>query len=168
MPVDLSFFLYEIISIFWWSDEFSKMMLVIWRPRTLFRRFAHRKHSQSDARMNLAFFKLEGIIGWMIFFANTLIYRKSSFDCRMERILPPVSWHRPFFLFKADTEKSFNVLYQISNISHIVSRFLIFFIIGIVSRLSITNLVCRYRTSFIRSYRYWFRYPWQMSRPAPS
>ena len=43
--------------------NFSKMMLVIWRPRTLFRRFAHRKHSQSDARMNLAFFKFEGIIG---------------------------------------------------------------------------------------------------------
>ena len=54
----------------WWI---SKMMLVIWRPRTLFQRFAHRKHSQSDARMNLAFFKFEGIIGWMIFFANTLI-----------------------------------------------------------------------------------------------
>ena len=30
---------------------------------TLFRRFAHRKHSQSDAGMNLTFFKFEGIIG---------------------------------------------------------------------------------------------------------
>ena len=28
-----------------------------------FRRFAHRKHSQSDAGMNLAFFKFDGIIG---------------------------------------------------------------------------------------------------------
>ena len=34
--------------------------LVIW---TLFRRFAHRKHSQSDAGKNLSFFKFEGIIG---------------------------------------------------------------------------------------------------------
>ena len=41
-------FFYTRFSIFWWSDEFSKMMLVIWRPRTLFRRFAHRKHSQKS------------------------------------------------------------------------------------------------------------------------
>ena len=37
-----------------------------------FWRFAHRKHSQSDAGMSLAFFKFERIIGWMIFIANTL------------------------------------------------------------------------------------------------
>ena len=38
-----------------------------------FWRFAHRKHSQSDAGMNLAFFKFDGIIGRNIFIANTLI-----------------------------------------------------------------------------------------------
>ena len=30
-----------------------------------FRRFVHRKRSQSDAGMNLAFFKFDGIIGWI-------------------------------------------------------------------------------------------------------
>ena len=35
--------------------------------------------SQSDARMNLAFFKFEGSIGWMIFFANTLLWHKKGF-----------------------------------------------------------------------------------------
>ena len=34
-----------------------------------FRRFAHRKHSQSDAGMNLAFFTVDGIIGRIIFIA---------------------------------------------------------------------------------------------------
>ena len=33
---------------------------------TEFRRFAHRKHIQSDAGMNLAFFKFDRIIGWTI------------------------------------------------------------------------------------------------------
>ena len=37
---------------------------------TEFRRFANRKHSQSDAGMNLAFFKFDRIIGWTIFIAN--------------------------------------------------------------------------------------------------
>ena len=37
-----------------------------------FRRFAHRKHSQSDAGMNLAFFTVDGIIGRIIFIANTI------------------------------------------------------------------------------------------------
>ena len=34
-----------------------------------FRRFAHRKHSQSDAGMNLAFLTVDGIIGRIIFIA---------------------------------------------------------------------------------------------------
>ena len=33
---------------------------------TEFRRFAHRNHIQSDAGMNLAFFKFDRIIGWTI------------------------------------------------------------------------------------------------------
>ena len=41
-----------------------------------FRRFAHRKHSQSDAGMNLAFFKFDGSIGWIIFIANTIENKK--------------------------------------------------------------------------------------------
>ena len=79
------------------------MMVVIWKPRTLFRRFAHRKHSQSDARMNLAFFKFEGIIGWtniafgiifeeLIFlkrtFANTLFCKKlKNVSCEYNRLI---------------------------------------------------------------------------------
>ena len=50
MPADLSFFRYEICS-----------FLVM-----EFRRFAHRKHSQGDAGMNLAFFKFDIIIGGII------------------------------------------------------------------------------------------------------
>ena len=41
-----------------------------------FRRFAHRKHSQNDAGMNLAFFKFDRIIGWIIFIANTIENKK--------------------------------------------------------------------------------------------
>ena len=37
-----------------------------------FRRFVHRKHSESDAGMNLAFFTVDGIIGRIICIANTL------------------------------------------------------------------------------------------------
>ena len=50
MPTDLSFFRYEI-------RIFCDLMEL--------RRFAHRKHSssQSDAGMNLAFFKFDRIIG---------------------------------------------------------------------------------------------------------
>ena len=48
MPTDLSFFRYEICI-------FCDLME--------FRRFAHRKHSQSDAGVNLAFFKFDGFIG---------------------------------------------------------------------------------------------------------
>ena len=62
MPTDLSFFRYE-IWIFMYLLEF--------------RRFAHRKHSQSDAGMNLAFFKFDRIIGWTIFIANTLLIKKT-------------------------------------------------------------------------------------------
>ena len=39
---------------------------------TEFRRLAHRKHIQSDAGMNLAFFTVDGIIGRIICIANTL------------------------------------------------------------------------------------------------
>ena len=59
MPADLSFFRYEICI-------FGDLME--------FRRFAHRKHSQSDAGMNLAFFTVDGIIGRIIF------YRKHSIN----------------------------------------------------------------------------------------
>ena len=38
-----------------------------------FRGFAHRKHSQSDAGMNLAFLTVDGIFGRIIFIANTLM-----------------------------------------------------------------------------------------------
>ena len=48
MPTDVSFFRYE-ISIFCDLMEF--------------RRFAHRQHSQSDAGMNLAFFKFDRVNG---------------------------------------------------------------------------------------------------------
>ena len=48
MPTDLSFLRYEICI-------FGDLME--------FRRFAPRKHSQSDAGMNLAFFKFDSIIG---------------------------------------------------------------------------------------------------------
>ena len=58
MPIDISFFRYEICI-------FCDLME--------FRRFARRKHSQSDAGMNLAFFKFDIIIGWIIFIANTLL-----------------------------------------------------------------------------------------------
>ena len=44
-----------------------------------FRRCAHRKHSQRDARMNLAFFKFDIIIGWIIFIANTRVFAKVRF-----------------------------------------------------------------------------------------
>ena len=48
MPTDLSFFSIRDLLFFYLMK---------------FRRFANRKHSQSDAGMNLAFFKLDGIIG---------------------------------------------------------------------------------------------------------
>ena len=41
-----------------------------------FRRFAHRKHSQSDAGMNLAFFTVDGIIGRIIL-SQTLLIKKN-------------------------------------------------------------------------------------------
>ena len=41
-----------------------------------FRLLAHREHSQNDAGMNLAFFTVDGIIGTIIFMANTLIIKK--------------------------------------------------------------------------------------------
>ena len=59
MPTDLSFF---------------DTRFVLFCDLMEFRRFAHRKHSQRDAGMNLAFFKFDGIIGWIISIANTLIY----------------------------------------------------------------------------------------------
>ena len=54
MPADLSFFdtWYTIFAFFGDLMEF--------------RRFGHRKLSQSDAGMNLAFFKFDGIIGKII------------------------------------------------------------------------------------------------------
>ena len=54
---------------------------------TEFRRFANRKHSQSDAGMNLAFFKFDRIIGWTIFIANTLLIEKAlkNISCEYDR-----------------------------------------------------------------------------------
>ena len=54
----------------------SRSFLFLIRDLYYFGDFSHRKHSQSDAGMNLAFFKFEGIIGWMIFIANTLLEQK--------------------------------------------------------------------------------------------
>ena len=73
MPTDISFFRYDI---------FCDLME--------FRRFAHRKHSQNDAGMSLAFFKFDGIIGWIIFIANTLIsvFFTSLQREQMTRMLP--------------------------------------------------------------------------------
>ena len=48
MPTDLSFFRYEIC--------------IFFCDLTEFRRFAHRKHIQSDAGMNLAFFKFDRLL----------------------------------------------------------------------------------------------------------
>ena len=71
MPADLSFFRYEICS-----------FLVM-----EFRRFAHRKHSQGDAGMNLAFFTVDGTIGRMTFVANTLLIIKTlkNVTCEYDR-----------------------------------------------------------------------------------
>ena len=52
MPTDLSFFRCEIC--------------IFFCDLTEFRRFAHRKHIQSDTGMNLAFFKFDRITGWTI------------------------------------------------------------------------------------------------------
>ena len=62
MPTDLSFFRYEICTPCFFCDLME------------FRRFGHRKHSsQSDAGMNVALSKFDGIISWITFIANTLI-----------------------------------------------------------------------------------------------
>ena len=75
MPTDLSFF---------------DTRFVLFCDLMEFRRFAHRKHSQRDAGMNLAFFKFDGIIGWIIFIANTLIsvFFTSLQREQMTRMLP--------------------------------------------------------------------------------
>ena len=54
---------------------------------TAFRRFARRKHIQSDAGMNLAFFKFDRIIGRTIFIANTLLIKKTlkNVSCEYDR-----------------------------------------------------------------------------------
>ena len=71
MPADLSFFRYEICI-------FGDLME--------FRRFAHRKHSQSDAGMNLAFFTVDGIIGRIIFIANTINLKTlKNVSCEYDR-----------------------------------------------------------------------------------
>ena len=56
MSTDLSFFRYE-ICLFWDLMEFRRFVA----------------NSQSDAGMNLAFFTVDGIIGRIIFIANTLV-----------------------------------------------------------------------------------------------
>ena len=68
MPVDLSFFDTRFV--------FFGDLMEFWR-------FAHRKHSQSDAGKNLAFFKFEGIIGGMIFIANTLFFTVVGRDLKL-------------------------------------------------------------------------------------
>ena len=45
------------------DDSFFRCEICIFCDLMDFQRFAHRKHSQSDARMNLAFFKFQGVIG---------------------------------------------------------------------------------------------------------
>ena len=63
MPVDLSFSRYEILFVLFGDLMNFKNDASDMEASNAIRRFAHRKHSQSDARMSLAFFKLEGIIG---------------------------------------------------------------------------------------------------------
>ena len=72
MPADFTFFRYEICI-------FGDLME--------FRRFAHRKRSQSDAGMNLDFFTVDGIIGRIIFIANTLLIKKTlkNVSCEYDR-----------------------------------------------------------------------------------
>ena len=49
--------------------SFFDTRFVVFGDLMEFRRFAHRKHSQSDAGMNLAFFTVDGIIGRIVFIA---------------------------------------------------------------------------------------------------
>ena len=98
MPTDLSFFRYGICI-------FGDMME--------FRRFAHRKHSQSDDGMNLAFLKFDGIIGRIIFIALyctvvQYIARRKRFFCYDLSNVSPCTTKMKAFSSSPGPPKKFN------------------------------------------------------------